>query len=135
MKVLLFALTYAAFAVSNAAIAQYSEPNASSGYDWREQRGSQDWRNNTWREQRFDQDWRHNDWRQQRLNEDPQQRQQYLNERTPNSAADRGYAKETPTKKKSVEKTQCGVDVAGKPIPCYTPAPGATVPTTGVNGQ
>jgi|SRR6478736_5043234 len=77
------------------------------GYQWREQRANDDWRNNTWREQRINEDWRNNNWRTQRANEDWQQREGYAKDRTPNNAADRGYV-------------ECGSGSVGSSIPCRT---------------
>ena len=98
-----------------------SPPDTSRhGYDWREQRGSQDWRNNTWREQRFDQDWRNNDWRQNRANEDWQQREENAKERTPNNAVDRGYGsgKQITKKNNKEEDEGCGTGTVGAARPC-----------------
>lgn len=92
MKMSLFILAFTTLATANSAMAQYSAPDSTPSYNWREQRGSQDWRANTWREQQFDQDWRNNQWRQQRANEDWQQREKYMKKRTPNDATDTGYA-------------------------------------------
>ena len=94
-------------------------PNVASpsapGYDWREQRGSQDWRNNTWRERRFDQDWRNNGWRQRRTNEDWQQREEYENARTPNNAT--GSATSNPTTlKNATPKKECATDEGPCPM-------------------
>ena len=69
----------------------YIAPSTTSGYNWREQRANDDWRNNTFREQRFDENSRNNNWRTQRANEDWRQRENYEKQRTPNNAADRGY--------------------------------------------
>jgi hypothetical protein len=70
----------------------YRAPGSTTpGYMWREQRGNNDWRNNTWREQRFNEDWRNNNWRTQRANEDWRQRENYEKKATPNNATDRGY--------------------------------------------
>ena len=69
----------------------YTAPSTTPGYNWREQRGNDDWRNNTFREQRFDENSRNNNWRTQRANEDWRQRENYEKQRTPNNATDRGY--------------------------------------------
>ena len=83
------------------------------GSTWREQRGNDDWRNNSWREQRFDQDWRNNDWRQRRSDEDWQRREDYVKRRTPNNATDRGYSfdKGAGTSAETENKNKnCGTD-------------------------
>jgi hypothetical protein len=77
----------------------------SPGYNWREQRAQDDWRNNTWRENREQNDWRNNTWREQRANEDWQQREDYAKDRTKNNATDRGYV-------------ECGVGSVGSSMPC-----------------
>ncbi len=94
MKMSFFMLAFTTLVITTPAMAQYSTSDSSRGYDWREQRGSQDWRNNTWREQQVDQDWRNNQWRQQRANEDWQQREKYMKKTMPNNATDTGYAKD-----------------------------------------
>ena len=92
MKMFLFAVTSTvAWAIFQPAVAQYANPNSQPAYDWREQRGTQDWRNNTWRERQFDQNWQNNNWRQQRANEDWKNREKYLEDRMPNNATDNGY--------------------------------------------
>jgi hypothetical protein len=65
--------------------------NYSPGYQWRDQRGDNDWRNNSWREDRVDEDWRNRNWQTQRKLDDWRERQDYSKIRTPNNAADRGY--------------------------------------------
>ena len=65
MKTSLFILAYITLMIATPVTAQDSAPDSNPGYNWREQRGSQDWRSNTWREQKVDQDWRNNQWRQQ----------------------------------------------------------------------
>jgi len=74
------------------------------GYQWREERATSDWRNNTWRERQPDVT-RNQTWREERANEDWHQRQGYARETTKNNAADRGYV-------------ECGVGTAGSSIPC-----------------
>ena len=93
MKMILLAVTSTvALTIIQPALAQYSAPNSRSGYDWREQRGTQDWRNNTWRERQFDQNSQNNNWRKQRANEDWKNREKYLEESMPNNATDNGYS-------------------------------------------
>jgi len=99
MKMLFVILALTTLAIANPAMAQYSAPYSVPGYNWHEQRGSQDWRTNTWREQQFDQDWRNNQWRQQRANEDWQQREKYMKKRTPNDATDTGSAEDKSNEK------------------------------------
>ena len=106
MKMSFFVLAFTTWAIATPAMAQYSAADSSRGYDWREQRGSQDWRNNTWREHQVDQDWRNRQWRQQRANEDWQQREKYMKERTPNNATDRGYAEDKSNKKSKSENEE-----------------------------
>lgn|SRR5262245_44727470 len=74
------------------------------GYQWREERATSDWRNNTWRERQPDVT-RKETWREERANEDWHQRQGYAKETTRNNAADRGYV-------------ECGVGAAGTSVPC-----------------
>jgi hypothetical protein len=83
------------------------------GYNWREQRANEDWRNNTWREQRANEDWRTNNWRQQRANEDWRQREEIAKQRNPNNVIDRGYVEPdqaakaaAEAKKKALEKKE-----------------------------
>jgi len=90
----------------------YVSPGASSGYalpgyQWRQERGDIDWRNNTWREDRFDNDWRNNNWQTRRELRDWQVRQDYSNIRTPNNATDEG-------------NVECGKGPAGSSTPCST---------------
>jgi hypothetical protein len=61
------------------------------GYTWRQQRATEDWRNNTWREQRIDQDVRTNSWRQDRAMEDWRERQKIEKQQMPNNASETGY--------------------------------------------
>jgi hypothetical protein len=84
-----------------------SEPsnNYAPGYEWRDQRGDNDWRNNTWREDRIDENWRNRNWQTQRTLDDWRQRQDYSKIRTPNNAADRGYV-------------ECGKGPVGSSAPC-----------------
>lgn len=79
--------------------------NYAPGYQWRDQRGDNDWRNNTWREDRVDEDWRNRNWQTQRTLDDWRQRQDYSKIRTPNNAADRGYV-------------ECGIGPVGSSAPC-----------------
>ena len=74
------------------------------GYQWREERATTDWRNNTWRETQPDVT-RKETWREQRTNEDWHQREGYAKETTKNNAADRGYV-------------ECGVGAVGTATPC-----------------
>ena len=74
------------------------------GYQWREERATTDWRNNTWRERQPDVT-RKETWREQRANEDWHQREGYAKETTKNNAADRGYV-------------ECGVGAVGTSVPC-----------------
>lgn len=74
------------------------------GYQWREERATTDWRNNTWRERQPDVT-RNQTWREERANEDWHQRQGYARETTKNNAADRG-------------NVECGVGAAGSSVPC-----------------
>jgi hypothetical protein len=85
--------------------APYGSFNYSPGYQWRDQRGDNDWRNNTWREDRVDEDWRNRNWQTQRTLDDWRQRQDYSKIRTPNNAADRGYV-------------ECGKGPVGSGAPC-----------------
>jgi hypothetical protein len=90
------------------ALPQYdprATPGYSSGYQWREQRAQEDWRNNTWRERVQQEDWRTNNWRVQRGNEDWRQREDYAKTQTKNNAIDRGYV-------------ECGVGSVGSSMPC-----------------
>jgi hypothetical protein len=103
MRKFLFLLaSTATLAMINPAVAQMYLPPApggigvspgytAPGYNWREQRANDDWRNNSWREQRFDEDSRNNNWREQRANDDWRQREDYEKRKTPNNAIDRGY--------------------------------------------
>jgi hypothetical protein len=100
--------------VSQSAIPNYSVApsfapsntfNYSPGYQWRDQRGDNDWRNNTWREDRVDEDWRNRNWQTQRSLDDWRQREDYSKIRTPNNAADKGYV-------------ECGKGAAGSGAPC-----------------
>ena len=77
----------------------------SAGYQWREQRPQEDWRNNTWRERVQQEDWRNNNWRVERRNEDWRQREDYAKSQTKNNAIDRGYV-------------ECGVGSVGSSMPC-----------------
>jgi hypothetical protein len=77
----------------------------SGGYQWREQRAQEDWRNNTWRERLQQEDWRTNNWRVERRNEDWRQREDYAKSQTKNNAVDRGYV-------------ECGVGSVGSSMPC-----------------
>jgi len=77
----------------------------SAGYQWRDQRAYEDWRNNTWRERTQQGDWRTNDWRVERGNEDWRQREDYAKSQTKNNAIDRG-------------NVECGVGPVGSSIPC-----------------
>lgn len=86
----------------------YAPSNSSEytpGYQWRDQRGENDWRNNTWREDRVDENWRNRNWQTQRTLDDWRQRQDYSKTRTPNNAADRGYV-------------ECGKGPVGASAPC-----------------
>jgi len=78
------------------------------GYQWREQRATTDWRNNTWRESQPDVT-RNKTWREQRATEDWHQQQGYAKETTKNNAADRGYV-------------ECGVGASGTSVPCQKSA-------------
>jgi hypothetical protein len=125
MRTVFFVLISAcAVVLTGPALGQYAAPDYNTGYDWREQRASQDWRDNTWRQQRFDQDWHNNSWRQQRENEDWQRRERYLQKRMPNNATDLGYGTEKKTpKNKELEIGGCGPMAKGAAIPCpNTPA-------------
>jgi hypothetical protein len=82
-----------------------SVPSGAPGFQWRDQRGDSDWRNNTWREDRVDQDWRNGNWQTRREVDDWRQRQDYSKIRTPNNATDRGYV-------------ECGKGPAGSSTPC-----------------
>jgi hypothetical protein len=82
-----------------------STPSYSAGYQWREQRAQEDWRNNSWRERVQQEDWRNNNWRVQRGNEDWRQREDYAKSQTKNNAIDRGYV-------------ECGVGSVGSSMPC-----------------
>jgi hypothetical protein len=120
-KILFVFATLAALDVANAqpytvpyyapsAVPNYVPPAPPSnyalpGYDWREQRGDTDWRNNTWREDRFDTDWRNNNWQTRRELRDWRQREDYSKIRTPNNAADQGYV-------------ECGEGSVGSSSPC-----------------
>ena len=84
-----------------------SRQGNSSGYQWREQRAQEDWRNNTWRERVQQEDWRNNSWREQRATEDWRQREDYAKRQTKNNAIDRGYV-------------ECGVGSVGSSTPCDT---------------
>jgi hypothetical protein len=87
---------------------QYGPPTpggVTPGYNWREQRANEDWRNNTWREQPANNNLRNDTWREQRANEDWRQREDYAKDRTPNNAIDRGYV-------------ECGVGSTGSSMPC-----------------
>jgi hypothetical protein len=77
----------------------------SAGYQWREQRAQDDWRNNSWRERVQQEDWRTNNWRVERRNEDWRQREDYAKTQTKNNAIDRGYV-------------ECGVGSVGSSMPC-----------------
>ena len=77
----------------------------SAGYQWREQRAQEDWRNNTWRERVQQEEWRTNNWRVERRNEDWRQREDYAKSQTKNNAIDRGYV-------------ECGVGSVGSSMPC-----------------
>ncbi len=83
----------------------YAPNSYAPGYQWRDQRGDSDWRNNSWREDRIDQDWRNRNWQTQRELDDWRQRQDYSKTRTPNNATDRGYV-------------ECGKGPAGSSSPC-----------------
>jgi hypothetical protein len=114
MKKLLLPLALVISASTHPAMAQYdSAPDVTPGYDWRAQRGNQDWRNNTWREQRFDRDWRNNNWRQQRANEDWRERGKYMKERAANNATDIGYSAD----EDATEKTKVEGERAERPLP------------------
>ena len=110
----------------------YSAPGTSSapGYDWRDQRGGDDWRNNTWRDQRFNDDWRNNSWRQQRLNEDWKEREDYDKRRIQNDATGLGYGG-TVKRNTNEEDDKCGNVGMGAPRPCPTEVPTTTAPTEG----
>jgi hypothetical protein len=82
-----------------------SRRDYSAGYQWREQRAQEDWRNNTWRERSQQEEWRTNNWRAQRGNEDWRQREDYAKSQTKNNAIDRGYV-------------ECGVGSVGSSAPC-----------------
>ena len=82
-----------------------SVPSAAPGYQWRDERGDSDWRNNSWREDRVDQDWRNRNWQTRREVDDWRQREDYSKTRTPNNATDRGYV-------------ECGKGAAGSSSPC-----------------
>ena len=59
------------FATVDLAGAQYLPPGGvAPGYNWREDRAQDDWRNNTWREERAKEDWRYNTWQEKRARED-----------------------------------------------------------------
>ena len=78
--VLLFALVViAGTARAQPYVAQPTSPNSgyTPGYQWRDQRGENDWRNNTWREDRVDENWRNRNWQTQRILDDWRQRQDY----------------------------------------------------------
>ena len=67
------AATLGLLMTADRANAQYVPPaigGAPPGYNWREQRTQEDWRNNTWREDRTKSDWRNNTWQDQRAKED-----------------------------------------------------------------
>ena len=106
MKMFLFTFAFTILTIASPAMAQYSTPDSTPGYNWREQRGSQDWRTNTWREQQFDQDWRNNQWRQQRANEDWQQHEKYMKKRTPNDATDTGSAEDKSNDKNNAKNEE-----------------------------
>jgi len=78
---------------------------APRGYEWREQRGDNDWRNNTWREDRFDEDWRNRNWQTQRELQNWRQRQDYSKARNPDNPFDQGYV-------------ECGKGSVGSSSPC-----------------
>ncbi len=80
-------------------------PSGAPGFQWRDQRGDSDWRNNSWREDRVDQDWRNRNWQTRREADDWRQREDYSKIRTPNNATDRGYV-------------ECGKGPAGSSSPC-----------------
>lgn len=90
-----------------------STPGYSAGYQWREQRAQEDWRNNTWREKVQQDEWRTNNWRVQRGNEDWRQREDYAKTQTKNNAIDRGYV-------------ECGVGSVGSAMPCDNYKSGST---------
>jgi hypothetical protein len=109
VRTILFILaSTASLAMVDPARPQYVPPalgRDSPGYNWREQRANEDWRNNTWRENREQNDRRNNTWREQRTNEDWRQREDYAKDRTKNNATDRGYV-------------ECGVGSVGSSMPC-----------------
>src|SRR5690242_18161647 len=79
---------------------------AAPGYQWREDRAVEDWRNKTWREQQAkENDYRTNNWREERANEDWREREKSAKRQTKNNAADRGYV-------------ECGIGAAGSSMPC-----------------
>jgi len=78
---------------------------ASPGYNWREDRGDTDWRNNTFREDRFDDDWRNRNWQTRRELQDWHQRQDYSKRRNPENPFDQGYV-------------ECGKGSVGSSSPC-----------------
>jgi hypothetical protein len=146
MRIVLAVLGAAGLAALNPAVAQYAVAPTPviPGYapaptappqDWREQRGSQDWRNNTWREQQFDQNPRNNDWRQQRANEDWQQREQYEKQRTPNNATERGYGEKNETTQNKLENSNCDTAAGTEQNPCPKHAPPDVNPTEHAYGQ
>lgn len=88
----------------------YSAPD----YDWRDTRGSGDWRNNTWREDTFDEDWRNRNWQTRRELRDWREREDIAKRRSPDNPFERGYV-------------ECGEGAAGMAFPCSgTPNYGST---------
>lgn len=75
------------------------------GFNWREDRGDADWRNNTWRENRFDEDWRNRNWQTRRELQDWRERQDYSKGRNPDNPFDQGYV-------------ECGKGSVGLSSPC-----------------
>lgn len=87
----------------------YVSPAPPIGYnslDWRDTRGSGDWRNNTWREETFDEDWRNRNWQTRREFRDWREREDIAKRRTPDNPFERGYV-------------ECGQGAAGLSFPCY----------------
>ena len=78
---------------------------ASSGSQWRYERGAADWRNNTWREDQYDDNWRNRNWQTRRELQDWREREDISKSRTPNNPFERGYV-------------ECGKGAAGLSSPC-----------------
>src|SRR6478736_842888 len=109
---------------------QYGAPTpgrVAPGYNWREQRAQDDWRNNTWRENLQQDDWRNNNWREKRTNEDWRQREGYAKDRTRNNAIDRGYVECAPDS--VVETCRSRSNNRNSPLPA--PAKQVRSPETG----